>query len=184
MRWLNLVRARLSGLLRREAVLRDIDEELRSHVELETHFNIERGMTPDEARLAALRSFGDLGRARELVYEVRGGGMLETLWQDLRYGARMLLKQPGFTMIAVLTLSLGIGANTAIFSIVNAVLLRPFPYHAPEQLVTLGEFAPRASVSYPNFVDWRAQSTFFESVSAVRSNESYNFTGAGEPERL
>jgi len=84
MKWLNLVRARLRGLLRREAVLQDIDEELRSHVEMETHANIGRGMTPDEARLAALRSFGDLGRARELVYEVRGGGMLETLWQDLR----------------------------------------------------------------------------------------------------
>jgi len=96
----------------------------------------------------------------------------------------MLLKHPGFTLVAVLTLSLGIGANTAIFSIVNAVLLRPFPYQTPEQLVTLGEFTPRGSVSYPNFVDWRAQSTLFESISAVRANESYNFTGAGEPERL
>ena len=109
---------------------------------------------------------------------------MESLWQDLRFSGRMLLKHPGFTIIAVLTLALGIGANTAIFSIVNAVLLRPFPYHAPEQLVTVGEFVPRGSVSYPNFVDWRAQSTLFESVSAVRSNESYNFTGAGEPERV
>ena len=109
---------------------------------------------------------------------------METLWQDLRYSARLLLKHPGFTLIAVITLSLGIGANTAIFSIVNAVLLRPFPYPAPEQLVTLGEFVPRGSVSYPNFVDWRAQSTAFESVSALRGNESYNFTGAGEPERV
>ena len=76
---------------------------------------------------------------------------METLWQDLRYSGRMLLKHPGFTLIAVITLALGIGANTAIFSIINAVLLRPFPYHAPEQLVTLGEFVPRGSVSYPNF---------------------------------
>jgi putative ABC transport system permease protein len=109
---------------------------------------------------------------------------METLWQDLRYSGRMLLKHRGFTLIALLTLGLGIGANTAIFSIVNAVLLRPFPYPAPEQLVTLGEFVPRGSVSYPNFVDWRAQCTSFDSTSALRGNENYNFTGAGEPERL
>ena len=107
--------------------------------------------------------------------------------QDLRYGVRMLLKNPGFTFIAVLTLALGIGANTAIFSIVNAVLLRPFPYQAPERLVIIqervsaqGGFSP----SYPNFVDWRAQNTVFDSIVAVRTNESFNFTGAGEPERL
>jgi predicted permease len=113
--------------------------------------------------------------------------MIADLWQDLRFGARMLLKQPGFTLIAVVTLALGIGANTAIFSIVNAVLLRPFPYNAPERLVILrervsveGGFSP----SYPNFVDWRAQNTVFDAISAVRQNESFNFTGAGEPERI
>ncbi|HJQ25121.1 MAG TPA: ABC transporter permease [Blastocatellia bacterium] len=106
--------------------------------------------------------------------------------QDLRYGARMLLKQPGFTLIAVMTLALGIGANTAIFSIVNAVLLRPFPYRAPERLVTLQERATAGgfSPSYPNFVDWRAQNTVFDSMAAVRTNENFNFTGAGEPERV
>ena len=111
---------------------------------------------------------------------------IETLIQDLRYGARMLLKQPGFTLIAVLTLSLGIGANTAVFSIVNAVLLRPFPYHAPERLVTLQEHysAGGFSPSYPNFADWREQNKVFDSIAAVRTNESFNFTGSGEPERL
>jgi predicted permease len=184
MKWFNILVARLRALWRRDAVLHDIDEELRAHLEMEIEANREMGMTPDEARLSAAKSFGNVSSVRDLAYEVRGGGFMETVWQDLRYSGRMLLKHPGFTIIAVLTLALGIGANTAIFSIVNAVLLRPFPYHAPEQLVTLGEFAPRASVSYPNFVDWRVQSTLFESVSAVRSNESYNFTGAGEPERL
>jgi putative ABC transport system permease protein len=112
--------------------------------------------------------------------------MIADLWQDLRFGARMLLKQPGFTLIAVLTLALGIGANTALFSIVNAVLLRPLPFPEPERLVIIqeresgGGFSP----SYPNFVDWRAQNTAFASIAAVRGNESFNFTGTGEPERL
>jgi putative ABC transport system permease protein len=117
----------------------------------------------------------------------RRTNMIAALWQDLRFGARMLLKQPGFTLIAVLTLALGIGANTAIFSIVNAVLLRPFPYKEPERLVILRERVSASggfSPSYPNFVDWRAQNTVFDSMAPVLSNQSFNFTGAGEPERL
>jgi predicted permease len=187
MEWFNILMARLRALFRRESVLRDIEEELRVHVEMETETNIKRGMPPDEARAAALKSFGNPVRKTELGYDIRGGGWLETLWQDLRFGARMLLKQPGFTLIAVVTLALGIGANTAIFSIVDAVLLRPFPYNAPERLVMLqdrvsveGGFSP----SYPNFVDWRAQNKIFASMAAVRMDESFNLTGAGEPERL
>jgi putative ABC transport system permease protein len=111
----------------------------------------------------------------------------DEMFQDLRYGVRMLLKHKGFTLVAVVTLALGIGANTAIFSIVNAVLLRPFPYQAPERLVMLKERVSAGggfSPSYPNFVDWRAQNTVFDSISAVCQNESFNFTGTGEPERL
>jgi putative ABC transport system permease protein len=113
---------------------------------------------------------------------------METLLQDLRYSGRMLVKHPGFTLIALLTLTLGIGANTAIFSIVNAVLLRPFPYEAPERLVIPGESFTGTrggrSLSYPNFADWKDDRKVFDGASAVRSNENYNFTGAGEPERL
>jgi len=112
---------------------------------------------------------------------------LTTMLNDLRYAVRQLRKNPGFTTVAVLTLALGIGANTAIFSVVNAVLLRPFPYQAPERLVVIQERGSAGngfSASYPNFVDWRVQNTAFDSVSAVRGNESFNFTGAGEPERL
>jgi len=184
MRWLNVLIARVRALLWRDKVIHDIDEELRAHLEMEAEANREMGMAPEEARLSAAKSFGNVASIRDLAYEVRGGGFMETVWQDLRYSARMLFKHPGFTIIAVLTLGLGIGANTAIFSIVNAVLLRPFPYQAPEQLVIVGEFVPGGSVSYPNFVDWRDDRNVFESASAVRSNESYNFSGRGEPERL
>src|SRR5262245_20059698 len=132
MEWLNILMARLRALFRRESVLRDIEEELRVHVEMETEKNIKRGMPPDEARAAALKSFGNLVRNTERGYDIRGGGWLETLWQDLHYGARMLMKTPSFTLIAALTLALRIGANTAIFSVVNALVFNPLPYPEPQ----------------------------------------------------
>jgi putative ABC transport system permease protein len=114
---------------------------------------------------------------------------MQTLWQDLRYGARMLLKNPGFTLIAVLTLALGIGANVAIFSVVNAVLIQPLPFGEPDRLVwTWGNIrngGNRASVSPPDYLDYRAQNTSFEQFAAMNSIANYaNLTGAGEPERL
>jgi putative ABC transport system permease protein len=108
------------------------------------------------------------------------------LWQDVRFGARMLAKSPGFAAVTVLALALGIGANTAIFSVVNGVLLRPLPYRNAERLVFLGEWSrqiPEMSVSWPNFVDWRAQNHSFDAMGAFRSG-GYVLTGAGEPERL
>ena len=111
---------------------------------------------------------------------------MTTLLQDLRYGVRMLLKNPAFTIVAVLALTLGIGADTAIFSVVNAVLLRPLPYDESERLVVLTERSPvleGMSISYPNFLDWRQQNNAFENIGVFRSS-SYNLTGSGEPERL
>jgi putative ABC transport system permease protein len=189
MEWFNILMARLRALFRRESVLRDIEEELRIHVEMETETNIKRGMPPDEARAAALKSFGAMSRNTELGYDIRGGGWLETLWQDLRFGARMLIKHPGFTLIAVLTLALGIGANTAIFSVVNAVLISPLPYHAPDRLAQVWEHnrpknKPRSSVAPANFLDWKAQNRSFEGMAAYDNFPSFNLTGAGEPERV
>ncbi|MGA9771425.1 MAG: ABC transporter permease [Blastocatellia bacterium] len=188
MKWLNIFVARLHALVRREAVIEDIEEEMRAHVEMETESLIERGMRPEEARRAALKSFGNLGRMKELAYDVRGGGMLETLWQDLRFGARMLLKHPGFTLIAALTLALGIGANTAIFSVVNSLLLRPLPFSEPDKLVQIWEANVKRGrsempASFPNFADWRDQNHVFEQVVAY-TDGSFNLTGTGESERI
>jgi putative ABC transport system permease protein len=174
---------RIRALIRRDAVLHDIDDELRSHLEMEADANREVGMSDEDADRAARKSFGNLGSIKDRAYEVRGGGFMETLLQDVRYGSRLLLKHPGFTLVAVATLAIGIGANTAIFSIVNAVLLRPFPFPQPDQIVMVSEVAG-GIVSYPNFADWKDDRNLFTSTSAVRDNESYNFTGGDEPERL
>src|SRR6476620_9464635 len=142
MKWFNVLRDRLRALRQRETVINDIDREMRSHVELQTEANIKAGMSPAEAREHALHSFGNLHRALDEAYDVKGGGMLETVLQDVRYGARMLAKHQAFTAIAVITLALGIGANTAIFSVVNQLLLRPLPYRNAEQIVMLWEVSP------------------------------------------
>jgi putative ABC transport system permease protein len=200
--WKNEIRRRLAGLQLAPTREAAIVEEFVQHLDDYYAELLAGGTTEAEARRQTL---AELSGSELLACELRHverrvplepivlgtnlrTNMLVSLWQDLRFGARMLRTQPGFTLIAVLTLALGIGANTAIFSIVNAVLLRPFPYQAPERLVILLErvsgkgtgFSP----SYPNFADWRAQNTVFASISAVRQNESFNLTGAGEPERL
>jgi putative ABC transport system permease protein len=187
MKWLNILTARLRGLLRRDSVLHDIDEELRIHVEMETERNIERGMRPDEARAAALKSFGNRGRINDLSYQVRGGGWMEDVWQDLRYGARTLRKNPGFTLIAFVTLSLGIGANTAIFTVVNAALLRGLPYREPERLVHLFETTPQKAYaqrefSYPDYQDYQ-RGQAFDGLAAYTGGGGI-LTGRGEPQRV
>ncbi len=185
---LRVFSARLHGLLRREAVIGDIDEEMRLHVEMETEANIERGMPPAEARRAALRSFGNLDRLRDVAYGVRGGGFLETFMQDVWYGARVLAKNKGFTAVAVLTLALGIGANTAIYSVVHQLLLRRLPYTDPERIVLLWEVSPEGrhqnTVSPANFWSWREQGRGFEGMAAF-VDQRLNLTGDGsEPEEI
>ena len=187
MSMLRVVSARLHGLLRREAVIGDIDEEMRLHIEMQTEENIEKGMSPAEARRAALRSFGNLDRLRDVAYGVRGGGFLETFIQDIWYGARVLAKDKSFTAVAVLTLALGIGANTAIYSVVHELLLRPLPYTDADRIVLLWEVSPEGrhsnSVSAGNFLRWQEQSTSFERMAAF-TDQRLNLTGSGEPEEI
>ncbi|HEY6230973.1 MAG TPA: ABC transporter permease [Pyrinomonadaceae bacterium] len=179
--------SRLGALVKRETVIRDIDEEFRVHVEMETSANLARGMSAADARERALRSFGNLGTIRDSAYEIRGGGMIETFWQDIRYAARGLAKQKTFTLVAVITLALGIGANTAIFSVVNELLLRPLPYLDAERLVMLWEVTPEGrhqnTTSRANFSGWREQTTSFEDMAAF-TDQRLNLTGVGEAEEI
>jgi putative ABC transport system permease protein len=187
MKWFNVLRDRIRALRQREMVINDIDREMRSHLELQVEANIRAGMSPDKARAEARRSFGNVNRAVDAAYDVKGGGLLETLTQDVRYGVRMLAKHKAFTVVAVLTLALGIGANTAIFSVVNELLLQPLPFRDAERIVMLWEVTPEGrhqnTTSRANFRAWRAQSTSYENVAAF-TDQRFNLTGDGEPEEL
>src|SRR5215813_1806259 len=134
---LSRLKTALGALLRKTLVERELDEELRYHIERQTEQNIRSGMNPEEARREALKAFGGVGQAKERSRDALGVRRIEELWQDLRYGVRMLRKNPGFTLIAALMLALGIGANTAIFSLIDAVSLKSLPVRRPEELVSL-----------------------------------------------
>jgi len=185
---LDKVRRRLRALTRRRAVELELDEELRFHIEKEAERNAARGMNPEEALRVALDRFGRFENIKEECRDARGVRPVEEMLQDLRYGARKLRKSPGFTLVAVMTLALGIGANTAIFSVVNAVLLRPLAFDQPEQLVRVfGTNARRSSFSrphsYPNFSDLRDQNQTFEAMAAYTS-ASAALSGDDAPEQI
>jgi putative ABC transport system permease protein len=187
MEWLGIFGARLLGLFRKRQLDSDLEAELRAHLDLLTEENIRRGLSPVEARHAARREFGGVEQAKEDYRDQRGLPFLETLLQDVRYALRTLSKSPSFTAVAVLTLALGIGANTAIFSVSNAVLLRPLPYQDPEKLVRADEFWPRMNdtvVPNPDYTNWKLHNQSFEELAAYNGGAQVNLTGAGMPERL
>ncbi|HEX5412699.1 MAG TPA: ABC transporter permease [Terriglobia bacterium] len=176
--------AKIGALIWRRRAADDLGEEIRAHLALEERENRERGMPPDEAHYAALRRFGNVTQAQERSREMWKWQWLENLLQDIRYGLRQLRRNPGFTAVAVLTLALGIGANTAVFSVVNAVLLRPLPFANSDRLVsvtsTIQPTGSSGSASYPDFADWRARNHVFDGMAAYR-DDNYTLTGGETP---
>jgi predicted permease len=164
----------------------DLDEEIRSHLQLAAAERIERGEPAAQAVIKSRREFGNVGLVQEITREIWGWASLERVMQDIRFGARVLARSPGFAAIAILTLALGIGANTALFSIVNGVLLNPLPYPEPERLVTLHESKPNfasGSISFPNFLDWQRENHSFLQMAIARPN-GFTLTGQGESEQI
>lgn len=182
------------NLFNKDRVEQELSEEVQAYLDLLIEQKIIEGLNPKEARRAAQIEMGGTEQVKERVREIRMGYFLETMWQDLRYGLRVLIKSPVFTTVAVLSLALGIGANTAIFSVVNGILLRPLPYPESEQIVDVWHTPPQEtfpgmtifSVSPANYIDWRDQSDSFEHIAAYEpavfslstSNDPLSVTGA------
>jgi len=178
---------RLFGLFHRRRREREFAEELESHLALHIEDNLRAGMSPEEARRQALIKLGGVSLTQERYREQRGLPMLETLLQDLRFGLRMLRKNPGFSLVAILTLALGIGANTAIFGVVDRLLVRTLPANEPQQLVNLagrdGKGGEDTSFSYPVYADYRDQNDVFAGVLAF-SETPLNCSEGERPERI
>ena len=178
----------MNGLFFKQRHDRELAAELESHLQLHIEDNLRAGMSPDTARREALMKLGGLEQTKELYRERRGLPLIETLWQDLRYAARILRKNPGFTAVATMTLALGIGANTAIFSIVNAVVLRPLPYKDSSRIVTLHTKtamfpAFTLPLTWPAFQEVRGQATPLKEVAAYWQTDR-TLTGRDQPEVL
>jgi predicted permease len=168
-----------------------LDDELRYHLEQKIEEYIAQGLKTEEARYAAIRAMDGIEQRKEECRDLRHMNWIDNLIQDLRFGVRMLAKNPGFTAAAVLTLALGIGANTAIFSVVNTVLLRPLPYPDPDRIVQLmlssPEWAPGRNVdaiNEPEFIIWREERQAFKEVAAYDSGTAVNHTGNAPPEQI
>jgi hypothetical protein len=177
---------RLSAPFNKERSERELAAELESHLQMQVEENLRHGMTPQQARREALLKLGGLETAKEIYRDQRGVPILESLTRDLRFSLRSLSNSPGFTAVTLITLALGIGANTAIFSIVNAVLLHPLPYPESSRLVMVwGTDSTRGITedvaSFPNFEDWKAQSQSFQALTAFTAR-GMNIVGAGEAE--
>ena len=176
------------NLLHKDCVEQEFTEELRTYLDMLTETKIRQGFTPGEARRNALVELGGVEQVHEKVREIRMGHIIETAWRDVRFGVRALVHNPVFSIVTVLSLALGIGANTAIFSVVNGLLLRPLPYPESERIVDVWHTPPqqsfpgmnRFSVSPANYLDWKAQSSAFEQM-AIYSYSGFSLSTSNDP---
>lgn len=173
MRWIDQIRLRARSLLRRHRVESELDEELREHLERQIEYNLAHGMSPADARFAALRELGPIELRKEECRDARGLALVDSVRQDLSYALRALRKTPGFTAVAILSLAIAIGANTTIFTLVNSVLLTPLPFPGAERIVTFHEHklnsAEPLHVHPVNFVEWRNQARSFEAIALAQT---------------
>src|SRR2546426_50706 len=188
MSWASVVAARLRALFEHKRLERELEDEVRFHLEMQIEDNIRAGTNPAEARYAALRSFGGIEPMKETYRDRRAFALVESMAQDVRYAVRTLRKSPGFTTTTVAVLALAIGANTAMFSVLNAVLFRPLPYRSPEQLAMLWSEIPSQGVregrsAYLNIEQWRSQSESFADM-AFLDGVSVTLTSADRAEQI
>jgi len=175
-RLLSTVQLRIRSLFKRNIIEGELDEEVAYHVDRQIQENLKRGMTADEARYAAMRAFGGLVLRKEECRDVRRVRFIQDAVRDLSYGVRNLMRNPGFALVVVLTMAFGIGANAAIFSILEAVLLRPLPFPDPGQLVTIDSVKPSTATgtfrmaSPADFLDWQKLSTTLDHIAAFSGN--------------
>jgi predicted permease len=176
-RWLTQLRVAYRSIAHRRRAERELDEEMRYHLELEIQENRKRGLTPEEARYAALRAMGAIEKSKDECRDLRRGRLFGDFLTDLRYAGRALRRSPGFATLAIVIMAVGIGANTAVFSVVNGVLLKSLPYPGADRIVVLrtvalttGQINPLVTLA--NFWDWRAQSSSFEAMASYRGGEA------------
>ena len=185
-RWWDIAWLRLRSIARRGRVERELDKELRFHLEQQIEENLALGMSRDEARYAALRGLGALTQLREECRDMRRIEYFENLWRDLRYALRMLSRSPGFAVVIVLTLALSIGANSAIFSVIDGVLLKPLPYPEADRIVRVffnSQTYPKFPLNPFDFRDFRERNRSFESLAGFTRGD-LQLSGSGQPERL
>ena len=187
MRWFYKLPLRLRSLFRRKRVEQELSDELRFHLEKLIEEKVAKGMTPEEARYGGVRELGGVEQIKEECRDMRRVNYIENFIQDIRYGLRVLGRNPGFAATAILTLALGISATTAIFSVIDTLMLEPLPFPTADRLVRIRSVVAATGfggiASYPDFLDWRARNHVFDGVAVFRTND-FTLMGPREPLHL